>query len=101
MKMQSPPNNAYREILPPGHYAYSSGFPTMMKNVSPTYTIPTEPVFLDHLLMNLEKTIVVATTMGALEGKLTGVAIDHIQLTIGNINYHIRHQHIVYYTGKP
>ncbi|MEC0275426.1 DUF2642 domain-containing protein [Peribacillus frigoritolerans] len=72
-----------------------------MKILSPTYTIPTEPVFLDHLLMNLEKTIIVGTTNGTLEGKLTGVAIDHIQLTVGNLNYHIRFQHIIYYTGKP
>ncbi|WP_285767397.1 DUF2642 domain-containing protein [Peribacillus sp. SI8-4] len=99
--MQGFPHDSYREILPPGQYAYSSGFPAMMKNLSPTYTIAAEPVFLDHLLMNVEKTIVVATTIGPLEGKLTGVAIDHIQLTVGNVNHHIRYQHIVYYTGKP
>ncbi|MBO0997561.1 DUF2642 domain-containing protein [Bacillus sp. SD075] len=99
--MQSFPYEPYRETLPPGQYAYTSGFPAMMRNLSPTYTIPTEPVFLDHLLMNLEKTIIVVTTNGTLEGKLTGVAIDHIQLTVRNLNHHIRYQHIVYYSGKP
>ena len=91
----------HKFALPPGQYKYSNHFPDIMQQLSPAYTVATEPVFLDHLLMNIGKTIRVVTIGESLEGKLTGVAIDHIQLTIGNENYHIRLQHIIYFTGKP
>ena len=95
------PNTNYNSVLPPGKYKYSKDFPAMMNQLSPVYTVPAEPVFLDNLLMNVGKTIRVVTINGTIEGKLTGAAIDHIQLTVGNVNYHIRIQHISYFIGKP
>lgn len=91
----------YNSFLPPGKYAYSNNFPAIMKQLSPVYSISTEAVFIDHLMMNLNRAIQVVTTNGSLEGILTGVAIDHIQLTVGEFNYHIRIQHITYFIGKP
>jgi hypothetical protein len=99
--MQHFQHSHYASVLPPGKYKYSKFFPFMMQQLSPTYTISTEPVFLDHLLMNIGRTIRVVTTNESLEGKLTGVAIDHLQLTVGDVNYHIRLQHVSYFIGKP
>lgn len=76
--MQLYQNTNYKSLLPPGQYMYSNYFPTIMKQLSPAYYIPTEPGFLDHLLMNLGKTIRVVIINDSLEGKLTGVAIDHL-----------------------
>ncbi|TRZ38896.1 DUF2642 domain-containing protein [Niallia circulans] len=90
-----------QSLLPPGHYKYSQQFPNIIQQLSPSYTVSTEPVFLDHLLMNIEKNIRIVTTMGTLDGILSGVAIDHIQLTVGKAHYHIRYPHIVYFVGKP
>jgi hypothetical protein len=84
--MQNYPYTNQDTVLPPGHYAYTNNFPQTMKTLSPTYTIPTEPVFFDHLMMNLGKTITIVT-MKESKGKLTGVvAIDHLQLSIGDLN---------------
>ncbi|MGM0888583.1 MAG: hypothetical protein ACQEW5_16785 [Bacillota bacterium] len=47
--MQNYPYGNQDNVLPPGHYAYTNNFPQTMKTLSPTYTIPTEPVFFDHL----------------------------------------------------
>ncbi|QGQ45995.1 DUF2642 domain-containing protein [Metabacillus sediminilitoris] len=99
--MQLYQNTNYNSLLTPGQYMFSNYFPTIMKQLSPTYSISAEPVFLDHLLMNLGKTIRVVTINDSLEGTLTGVAIDYIQLTVGDFNYHIRFQHITYFIGKP
>ncbi|GAB6928132.1 hypothetical protein JCM10914A_21150 [Paenibacillus sp. JCM 10914] len=42
------------------------------------------------------------TTAGKLEGILTGVVVDHCQLTIGeNKALHIRFAEIVYFEGGP
>ncbi len=85
-------------MLPPGKYVYSSHFPAMMKQLSPTYNVPTEPVFMEHLLMQMGKKIRVVTIHGQqLDGKVTGVAIDHLQLTIGDLNYHIKFASIIYF----
>ncbi|MEY8738626.1 DUF2642 domain-containing protein [Bacillales bacterium AN1005] len=46
--------------------------------MSPSYTVSTEPVLLDHLLMNIEKNIRIVTTHGTFDGSLSGVAIDQI-----------------------
>lgn len=67
-----------------------------MKTLSPTYTIPTEPVFFDHL-SNLGKTITIVTMKESLKGKISGVAIDHLQLSIGDLKYHIRYPQITYF----
>ena len=89
------------QALPPGYYKYSNHFPKSIKQLSPIYTVPTEPVFMDHLVMNIDKKIQVTTISGTLEGILSGVAIDHIQLNDGPKNYHIRMQHITYFVGMP
>ncbi len=89
------------ESVPPGQYKYSNNLPVIMNQLSPNSTLSTEPVFLDHLLMNIGRKIKVVTINEKLEGILTGVAIDHIQLTIDHLNYHIRFQHITYFVGKP
>jgi hypothetical protein len=86
--------------LPPGKYIYSSNFPIMMQQLSPSYIVPTEPVYMEHLLMHLGKTIKVVTINGQLDGKVTGVAIDHVQLTIGDSDYHIRYPNIIYFVTK-
>lgn len=97
--MYNSPNR--QTSLPPGHYKFSNKFPSMIQQLSPKYFITTEPVFLDYLLMNVGKSIRVVTTNGSLDGKLSGVAIDHLQLTVNGLNYHIRFQHIIYFIGKP
>jgi len=99
--MHNFPNGNHQQALPPGQYMYSKQFPQIMQQLSPTYTVPAEPVFLDHLLMNIGKTIQIKTIDESLEGILTGVAIDHLQLTVGDLNYHIRLAHIIYFIGKP
>ncbi|WP_375088487.1 hypothetical protein [Peribacillus sp. RS7] len=67
-----------------------------MKSSSPTYTIPTEPVFFDHLLMNLGKTITAVPINESLKGKLTGVA-NHQQLSIGDLKHHIGFPQVSYF----
>ena len=84
-------------LFPPGQYSYSNTFPSIMKSLSPSYTIQAEPVFLDHLLMHMGEHIHVATVNDSLEGTLTGVAIDHLQLTMDGISYHIRYPHVTYF----
>jgi cation diffusion facilitator CzcD-associated flavoprotein CzcO len=86
-----------RAQLPPGYYLYTSQLPVMMKNISPIYTIPTEPVFLDHLLMHMGQRIHVETVTGGLQGVLTGAAVDHLQLTVDGVHFHIRYQHMIYF----
>ncbi|MEM1504851.1 DUF2642 domain-containing protein [Domibacillus sp. 8LH] len=93
--VQEYPNPPQHSLLPPGHYLYSPQFPAIMQQLSPVYTVTAEPVFLDHLLMHSGKTIQVDTTGGLLTGKLTGVAIDHLQLTINDVHHHIRYPHII------
>ncbi|OCA92842.1 DUF2642 domain-containing protein [Pseudobacillus wudalianchiensis] len=84
-------------LFPPGQYSYSSTFPSIMQSLSPSYTIQAEPVFLDHLLTYVGENIHVATVNESLEGTLTSVAIDHLQLTVDDVNYHIRYPHIIYF----
>jgi hypothetical protein len=43
------------------------------------------------------KKIKVVLVNGSLEGMLTGVAIDHLQLTIDGENYHVRYPQVVYF----
>jgi len=88
-------NHLQKTVLPPGQYLYSPSFPAIMQSLSPVYTVSAEPVFMDHLLMHSGKIIQVSTTGGLLKGKLTGVAVDHIQLTIEGVHHHIRYAHII------
>ncbi|WP_459965549.1 DUF2642 domain-containing protein [Paenibacillus sp. JCM 10914] len=61
-----------------------------------------EPVFMDHLLRHKGQKVMIDTTAGKLEGILTGVVVDHCQLTIGeNKALHIRFAEIVYFEGGP
>ncbi|MRH42749.1 DUF2642 domain-containing protein [Aquibacillus halophilus] len=85
------------ESLPPGVYVYTSELPEMMEKNQPSYSINLEPVWLNHLLMHLNKDLQVVTVSGTLEGKLTGAAVDHLQLTVQGIDYHIRYPHVVYF----
>ncbi|OAS83031.1 DUF2642 domain-containing protein [Metabacillus sp. KUDC1714] len=43
------------------------------------------------------KKIKVVLVNGSLEGMLTGVAIDHLQLTIDGENYYVRYPQVVYF----
>lgn len=96
--MLSYPYRNQNSVLPPGIYVYSSNFPAMMQQLAPTYNVPTEPVFMEHLLMQMGKKSRVVTIDGQqLDGVVTGVAIDHLQLTIGDSNYHIRFANIIYF----
>jgi putative effector of murein hydrolase len=83
--------------LPPGYYFYSNQFPAMMSTLSPTYTIVAVPVFMNHLMQQNGKNITVVTVNGTLEGLLSGIAVDHLQLTVNGVNHHIRYPHIVYF----
>jgi hypothetical protein len=76
---------------------YSNLLPHTMITTSPAYTIKMEPIFFDHLLLHLNKNkkIRVVLVNGSLEGMLTGVAIDHLQLTIDGENYHVRYPQVV------
>lgn len=79
---------------------------------SPIYPVPSvpqptqyitllDPVFVDHLSRHEGQRIVVVTTAGKLEGVLTGVAVDHIQLSIDEKALHIRIAQIVHFEGLP
>jgi hypothetical protein len=83
--------------LPPGQYPYSPALPQIMNALTPTYVIPAEPVFMDHLLMHVEKNIRVKTVEGTLVGKLAGVAVDHIQINVEGVPHHVRLHHIIYF----
>lgn len=91
------PRGFLQTSLPPGDYVYSHQFVQNMNAMSPNYSIIIEPVFFDHLMMHKNKRIKVVTLNETLEGILTGIAIDHLQLTINGENYHIRYQHITYF----
>lgn len=84
-------------ILPPGYYMYSDQLANTMKSTQPGYSVKFDPIFFDHLLLHLNKKIQVTTTNEKLVGILTGVAVDHLQLTIDDVDYHIRIQHVIYF----
>jgi hypothetical protein len=83
--------------LPPGKYVYSPQLQTTLNQTTPTYWVTMEPIFFDHLMLHLNKKVRIVTVTEALEGTITGVAIDHVQLTIDDIDYHIRFEHIIYF----
>lgn len=87
----------YPVSVPPGYYSHSEKLPPMMNSMSPSYSIVAEPVFMDHLLIHLEEDIEVTLTNGTLKGKLAGVAVDHLQLNIDKVAYHVRFQHIMFF----
>ncbi|MZP30435.1 DUF2642 domain-containing protein [Heliobacterium undosum] len=57
-----------------------------------------DPVFIDHVTRHMGQQMTVMTTAGKLEGVLTGVAVDHIQLNIDKDKaLHVRIAQIVYF----
>ncbi len=57
---------------------------------------------MGHLLKHKGAKITVVTTAGKVEGILSGVTADHIQLTVGdNKALHIRLAQVVYFEGVP
>ncbi|MCI3923672.1 YuzF family protein [Paenibacillus sp. TRM 82003] len=69
-----------------------------MNAIAPTYVTKAEPVFLDHLLMQVDQEIAVQTVRETLKGRLAGVAIDHLQLNVNGVPHHIRLEHVVYFS---
>ncbi|PZD94450.1 hypothetical protein DNH61_18845 [Paenibacillus sambharensis] len=65
------------------------------------YGLSYEPVFVDHLSRHTGQQIGVVTTAGRVEGILSGVAVDHIQLNAGGKALHMRIAQIVYFEGLP
>lgn len=107
-------NNGYYGYPPPTGYSPSSFYsapPTTAVHHAPrTSAVPqhvnyialVEPMFMDHLLKHKGAKITVVTTAGKVEGILSGVAADHIQLTVGdNKALHIRLAQVVYFEGVP
>ncbi|KAB8134697.1 DUF2642 domain-containing protein [Gracilibacillus oryzae] len=61
-----------------------------------------DPVFVDHLSRHKNQPITVTTIMDKVEGILTGIAVDHIQINISEDRaVHIRIAQIVSFEGKP
>ncbi|WP_145040429.1 DUF2642 domain-containing protein [Paenibacillus sp. Y412MC10] len=94
----------------PGYYAYPPPQPLLPyyaprtpANPQPAhYAALVEPAFIDHLLRHKGAKMVIMTTAGKVEGILSGVAVDHLQLTIGdNKALHLRLAEVVYFEGVP
>lgn len=83
--------------LPPGQYPYSPALPQIMNALAPSYVIPAEPVFMDHLLMHVDQNVRIQTITGPLVGKLAGVAVDHLQVNVDGVAHHVRFAHITYF----
>ncbi|EHB48568.1 MULTISPECIES: DUF2642 domain-containing protein [Paenibacillus] len=82
----------------PGHLAPRASAVPLHVN----YVTLVEPMFMDHLLKHKGAKITVVTTAGKVEGILSGVTADHIQLTVGdNKALHIRLAQVVYFEGVP
>ena len=79
------------------HHLNSDQLPMMQLTLTPHHMINAEPVFLEHLLVRLGKTIQIVTFNGTMEGVLTGVSKDHLQLSIGEEYHHIRFKQVIYY----
>ncbi|MEB1808601.1 MAG: YuzF family protein [Bacillaceae bacterium] len=90
-------SNYRNQVLPPGYYIHSNQLKETMKATQPTYSINFEPIFFDHLMLHLNERLQVTTINEKLVGELTGVAVDHLQLTINDVDYHIRYEHIIYF----
>ncbi len=84
--------------------------PTAYTVVQPVSAVPQpnqyvsslNPIYVDHLSRHKGEHIIVTTTAGKVEGKLTGIATDHIQLTVAEKRaLHIRIEQIVFFEGFP
>ncbi|MCP8615399.1 DUF2642 domain-containing protein [Salirhabdus salicampi] len=94
---QNIPHTHNTGLLPPGYYMHSPNLKNTMKSTNPSYHIDLEPVFHEHLMLHLNQRVQVATINEKLTGKLSGVAIDHLQLTVDGVDYHIRFEHVIYF----
>lgn len=95
------PNYYYRHnqsALPPGYYIHSDQLVDTLQVTKPIYSVNFEPIFFDHLMLHLNKKLKVQTINETLVGELTGVAVDHFQLTIDGVDYHIRNEHTVHFS---
>ncbi|MFD2680333.1 DUF2642 domain-containing protein [Bacillus seohaeanensis] len=90
--------------------AYVNQLPAPATPISPVpsipqptqYVTPLDSVYVDHLSRHQGQHMVVMTTAGKVEGVLTGVAVDHIQLNVSEEKaVHIRISQIVYFEGFP
>ena len=75
----------------PGYYAYPR--PNLYRRI--TRRVPwqfrasplralVEPAFIEHLLRHKGAKVVIMITAGKVDGILSGVAVDHLQLTVGD-----------------
>lgn len=94
----------------PGYYAYPPPHPIPPNYAPRTPAIPqpahyatlVEPAFIEHLLRHKGAKVVIMTTAGKVDGILSGVAVDHLQLTVGDHKaLHIRLAEVVYFEGVP
>jgi hypothetical protein len=83
--------------IPPGYYMYSNQLIKTMNITQPNYWVRFEPIFFHHLMLHLNKKLIVKTINETLEGILNGVAVDHLQLNINNVDYHIRIEHVIHF----
>lgn len=88
----------HQSELPPGYYIHSDQLPNTMKATRPTYWVNFEPIFFDHLMLHLNKKLKVKTVNETLVGVLTGVAVDHFQLTVDSVDYHIRNEQTIHFS---
>ncbi|RJE87807.1 DUF2642 domain-containing protein [Paenibacillus sp. 1011MAR3C5] len=90
--------------------AYVGGMPAAGTPIQQAAAIPQamqyvtslDPVFVDHIGRHKGQAVSIMTTAGLLSGELSGIAVDHIQLTLeSNRAVHIRMAQIVYFEGHP
>ncbi|MFF2886582.1 DUF2642 domain-containing protein [Paenibacillus sp. NPDC057967] len=90
--------------------AFVGGMPAAGTPIQPAAAIPQamqyvtslDPVYVDHLGRHKGLAVSIMTTAGLLSGVLSGIAVDHIQLTLDNNRaVHIRIAQIVYFEGHP
>jgi len=82
--------------------SYTPILPVAAVPQSAEYVSSLEPVYIDHLSRHKGQHLVVMTTAGKVEGTLTGVAVDHIQLDVEEGKaLHIRIAQIVFFEGMP
>ncbi|WP_184403477.1 DUF2642 domain-containing protein [Geomicrobium halophilum] len=82
---------------------YSPIFPVPAVPQPTFYVTSLDPVFVDHLSRHTDMEIMVETTSGkVVEGLLTAVAVDHIQININEDRaIHLRISEIVFFEGFP
>jgi len=106
----SPMARVTAHLAPVVQPSYIGGAPAAATPIMPAPSIPQsmqyvtalDPVFVDHIGRHKGLAISVMTTAGPLSGILSGIAVDHIQLTLENNRaLHIRIAQIVYFEGHP